>query len=97
MKNPYLECLLSRITDVPTLPASVLRVLTFTRSGNFVNVAFPTVVGRNYLIEFTDTLSATPAWTPLALTVTGNGSVQTFPIGPIDGFTKFFLRIRVGP
>ena len=82
---------------VVTNPASVLRVLTFTRSGNFVNVAFPTVVGRNYLIEFTDTLSATPAWTPLALTVTGNGSVQTFPIGPIDGFTKFFLRIRVGP
>lgn len=27
MKNPYLESLLSRITDVPTLPASVLRVI----------------------------------------------------------------------
>ena len=27
MKNPYLESLLSRISDVPTLPASVLRVM----------------------------------------------------------------------
>ena len=27
IKNPYLESLLSRITDVPTLPASVLRVM----------------------------------------------------------------------
>lgn len=27
MKNPYLESLLSRINDIPTLPASVLRVM----------------------------------------------------------------------
>ena len=27
MKNPHLECLLSKISDVPTLPTSVLRVM----------------------------------------------------------------------
>ena len=83
----------------PGDPKSTLRILTATRTGDNVNVTFPTVLGRNYTFEYTTALSLSPAtvWTPIPGTFPGNGSVQGFPIGPFPGQPRVFLRIRVGP
>ncbi len=78
-------------------PDSYLRILTITRSGNLVNLTFPTVVGRNYTFEDTDELSLTTIWEPIPGSFPGNGSVRGFAIGPYTGFDRLFFRIRVGP
>ena len=83
------------LTD-PGNPASYLHVTSFTRDGNNLNLFFPSVVGRNYTFEFSTNLitwQAVPPGTPIA----GNGSVIGSAIGPVIGYTKFFLRVRVGP
>ena len=84
------------LTD-PGDPASVLRITQSARSGNTLSVTFPSIAGRHYTLESTTNL-ATGQWTFIpGSTTTGTGSPITLPITPVNGFTQYFVRVRVGP
>ena len=80
------------LTDAAN-PASVFRVTSTTRNGTIFSVTFPTVLGRNYLGEFSIDLIA---WTPLTSVFAGTGNPIIIPAN-FPSATKLFIRARVGP
>ena len=80
------------LTD-PGNPASYHRITQIVRNGANLDVTFPTVLGRTYSLEYSTDLAN---WTNLG-PGTGTGNPLTIAIGPVTGFPKFFVRIRVGP
>ncbi len=81
----------------PGDPTSYLHVSQFTRAGSTVNITFPSVSGINYYLENTTSLASPTIWVTIAGPVGGDGTMKTLPVGPITGFNKYFLRIRLGP
>ena len=76
---------------------SYLHVTQTVVSGGNIYLTIPTVVGRQYTVEFTYCL-APAAWTPFGGILPGTGGTQTFPpIGPLGGIPQLFFRIGVGP
>ncbi len=74
---------------------SLFRILSIVRNGANLDLTYTTEVGRNYSFEFTGDL-ITP-WIQIPGTIPGNGFQITTPVGPVTGFDKFFIRVRVGP
>ena len=82
------------LTD-PGNPASVLRITQTTLASPNISVTFPTVLTRHYTVEYSTDLAS---WTPVGgATYAGTGAPITSTLGPITGFTRFFLRVSVGP
>lgn len=79
-------------------PASLFRISALPRSGNNVTVIFPTVVGRNYSVEYADALATPTVWTSLPdVTSPGNGLNIGLPLDVTTLPSPIFFRIRVGP
>jgi hypothetical protein len=75
-----------------TNPQSVFRVCQFVRNGNTVNTTFPTVVGRDYILETSPDLVT---WTAATGTFSGTGSAVTLSYSPVNSLARFFTRVRV--
>jgi hypothetical protein len=80
-------------TDV-TDRASVFRTTNATRSGSNFSFTFTSVVGRNYVVQFSTDLIR---WTDTVFTFTGAGSPITTPPFDVSDFTKLFFRARIAP
>ena len=78
----------------PSDPASVFRITNVVPTGANMNVTFTTVLGRNYTLESSNDLFT---WTPIGGGFVGTGSPIATPVGPITGFPKLFVRVRVAP
>ena len=76
--------------------ASVFRVSGMMVSGNEVLLSFPTVAGKTYLLECSDTLLQ-DSWVPVSGSISGTGDVIqiTDPVDPLQ--PKRFYRIVVVP
>ncbi len=83
------------LTDAAN-PSNYFRVTQVALSGSQILLTFPTVVGRTYSFESNPDL-APGNWTPLGLTRSGDGNIQTISFGPITGQSQHYFRIRVGP
>ena len=77
----------------PASPASYLHITSTVRNGNNLEATFPTVVGRNYALEFSYDLSA---WSVIG-TYAGTGTPVVAAVGPVSGNAQFFLRVRTPP
>jgi serine protease AprX len=75
-------------------PASNLRITDIQLSGSNVFSLFTSVVGKRYVLEATDNLSA-PAWSPVASNLTGTGAFfqVTDPAGGTA--SQRFYRVKV--
>ncbi len=79
----------------PADPASVLRITQSIVDDPNMSVIFPTVIGRNYTLEYSFTLGS---WSPVVgATYAGTGAPLTATFGPVTGHPAFFVRVRVGP
>jgi hypothetical protein len=75
-----------------TDPNSRFSVSTSPITSGNLPVSFATAVGRIYTIETSPDLIT---WTPaVGDTFAGTGSVINATIGPVTGFTKYFVRVR---
>ncbi len=79
------------LTD-PGNPASYHRITQIVRNGPNLDVTFPTVLGRTYSLEYSIDFAG---WTNLG-PGPGTGSPLTIGVGPITGYPRFFIRVRVG-
>jgi hypothetical protein len=68
-----------------------VRFSAVTRQGTNLSLSFSTVSGRNYAVQFTDSLEL-PTWQNLT-TVSGNGATRTAVDSVID--PRRFYRLRV--
>ena len=68
-----------------------VRIISAIRQGTNTSLTFATVSGRNYAVQFTDSL-ANSAWQTLT-TIAGNGSVRTVTNG-VTAAGRFY-RLRV--
>ena len=68
-----------------------VRISSVIRQGTNTSLSFATVSGRNYAVQFTDSL-ANPTWQTLT-TIAGNGGVRTLTNGVTA--TARFYRLRV--
>ena len=68
-----------------------VRIITVNRQGTNTSLSFATVSGRNYAVQFTDSL-ANPTWQTLT-TIAGNGGVRTVTNG-VTAPVRFY-RLRV--
>jgi hypothetical protein len=79
---------------VVTNPASVFRVTGLTRSGNLLSITFPSVLGRNYALEYSTTLEP-DSWLGISGTDrAGTGSPLTISLTVGGAFPQFFVRPR---
>lgn len=81
----------------PGDPASYFQITQTIRTGTATSVTltitFPSVLGRNYIVEYTtDFILWTPSGTPIA--GTGNSLTRVLSY---DGYSEFYVRARVGP
>ncbi len=81
----------------PADRASYFHITHTTRTGNTtsgaIGIDFPSVIGRSYIVEYsTDLISWTPSGTPIP----GTGNLLTLVLN-YDGYSKLFVRARVGP
>jgi hypothetical protein len=82
---------LSLTSTVANLTVAVNPVITNSTSGAILNMAFPTEVGPQYVVEFKNALT-NGAWNPLT-TNTGSGSAFTVPVGTTN--TQRYFRLRM--
>lgn len=75
-------------------PASNLRITDIQLSGSNVFSLFTSVVGKRYILEATENLSA-PVWSPVASNLTGTGAFfqVTDPAG--GAASQRFYRVKV--
>jgi hypothetical protein len=86
----------------PLNPNSILRIMSVSRSGNNIQIGFPSVTGKTYQLQYRDDL-VSGNWSTLVngIVGTGNGTVAggllqiTDPSGA--GVTKRFYRIILEP
>ncbi len=76
----------------PANPNSRFTVTTSAITGNNLPYSFASALGRNYTVEYSTDLTA--PWQTAAGTIVGTGAVINATIGPVTGFTKYFIRIR---
>jgi hypothetical protein len=68
-----------------------VRILSLIRLGTNTSLSFATVSGRNYAVQFTDSLTNS-AWQTLT-TIAGNGSVRTVTNGATTAVRFYRLRV----
>jgi len=68
-----------------------VRIISAIRTGTNTSLTFATVSGRNYAVQFTDSL-ANSAWQTLT-TVAGNGNVRTVTNGASAAIRFYRLRV----
>jgi len=64
-------------------------------SGGNLSLGMPTVVGSQYILEYTPTLFPTPTWTPLSTNAgTGGTLTNTVPVdaGTVQRFFRYLVR-----
>jgi len=80
----------------PQDASNFLRVNSFLPSGNDADMAFGTVLGMNYRVEYTSDL-ITGVWFVLSNNITGNGGIiQIVDPGAVNQSTRFY-RVRLLP
>jgi len=79
----------------PNSRASLLKVDQIQASGNDLNLSFPTVAGKTYRVERSDTLSS-DSWTPVQGNIPGTGNLIQITDTGGSGHDKRFYRIVVG-
>jgi hypothetical protein len=80
----------------PQDASNFLRVNSFLPSGNDADMAFGTVLGMNYRVEYTSDL-VTGVWFVLSNNIAGNGGIiQIVDPGAIN-LLKRFYRVRLLP
>ena len=84
-----------RCQTVPTNPLSVLRLLSASRAGTNVTVAWQSVAGVNYFLERSTNLSASPPFTLLAPNVPGQPGTMTFTDTNAAAVPRLFYRVGV--
>ena len=80
------------LTD-PGNPNSLFSVAASDISGDQQPYSFASALGRNYTVEYSTDLTA--PWQTASGTIVGTGSVINGTIGPVTGYTNYFIRIRV--
>ena len=80
----------------PLNPASVFRITAIARSVSGVEVRFPTVLGKNYRVEYTDHLSANQ-WSVLVTSVGGTGGTIAIINTATLGVAQRFYRAAIIP
>ena len=83
------ECV--ALTD-PGDPSSVFRTASFVRNGANLILSFPTVTGRTYRLQRSDTLGT---WIDTGITVMGSGGVRSFTVSA--ALQRRFFRVAVTP
>jgi len=78
----------------PNNAASVLRVTDLAVGGGNITVSFPTVSGKTYRVEHSDTLKA-GSWTILQDNIAGTGGVVQIADPGADTQSKRFYRIVI--
>jgi hypothetical protein len=68
-----------------------VEIVSATRQGTNTSLIFATVAGRNYAVQFTDSL-ANSGWQTLT-TIAGNGSVRTVTNGVTSNGRFYRLRV----
>ena len=68
-----------------------VRILSVIRQGTNTSLSFATVSGRNYAVQFTDSLTNS-AWQTLT-TIAGNGNVRTVTNGATTAVRFYRLRV----
>ena len=86
VSDGFLSASNSFLLSVISLPT-----VTVSRTAEDLFIAFDTVAGKTYLIEYADTIDAA-TWNELRL-VSGTGSQDLIDIGLMSATTRFF-RIR---
>ena len=81
----------------PGNPDSVLRLPPATFSGGSALLSLPTLAGRTYRVEFTDTLGTTVAWRPLTDQILGTGAAVPLTDPGAASLTQRFYRALVLP
>jgi len=91
-----------RVTDNGAPPMNATRTFTIraypparatiTRSGGSISLAFNTVAGKTYRVEFRDDLSPSTSWAPLGDPAVASGSSMTIP-DTIGAHLQRFYRI----
>ena len=79
----------------PTNLLSVLRLLSASRAGTNVTVAWQSVAGLNYFLERTTNLSVSPPFTLLAPNLPGQPGTTTFTDTNAAGLVPVFYRVGV--
>ncbi|MBW8780362.1 MAG: discoidin domain-containing protein [Verrucomicrobia bacterium] len=78
----------------PTNTSSVLKVTDIAVGGGNITVSFPTVPGKTYRVERSDTLQA-GSWSVLQDNITGTGGIFRVTDGGAAGQSKRFYRIVI--
>lgn len=81
----------------PGNPNSVLRLPPATFSGGSALLSLPTLAGRTYRVEFTDSLGPPIAWRPLTDQILGTGAAIPLIDPGAASLTQRFYRALVLP
>ena len=81
----------------PKIPASIFRLPAPTRVGSDLSVGLPTLVGYTYRVEFTDTLSPSASWRPLADQIFGTGGTLNITDPGAASLAQRFYRAVILP
>ena len=79
----------------PTDPVSALRLLSASRAGTNVTVAWQSVAGVNYFLERSTNLSASPPFTLLAPSLPGQPGTTTYTDPNAASLAPLFYRVGV--
>ena len=77
----------------PGNPTSHFGITSFSKTGSIFSITFPTVLGRNYFVEYSLDLLT---WSPFTSVFAGTGNPIAV-LGNFPGATKVFLRPLVSP
>ncbi len=80
----------------PRNRSSVLRVTSVARQGNDIQLAFPSVSGRVYRMEWRSDLTS-GSWQPLVDGIVGTGASMQIVDPQAAGLVRRFYRVRVLP
>jgi len=84
-----------RCGTVPTNSLSVLRLLAPVTASTNVRLSWQSVAGVSYFLERATSLSASPAFTPLATNVSGQPGTTTYTDTNAIGAGRWFYRVGV--
>ena len=82
-----------RCQTFPTNPLSVLRLLSASRAGTNVTVAWQSVAGVTYFLERSTNLSASPPFTLLARNLPGQPGTTSYTDTNAANLAPLFYRV----
>ena len=81
----------------PRDPADPLRIISIRTNGADFFVSFNTVAGRNYRVEYKNSLTD-PTWLPIGADITADSTITEVPdLGALAGMPERFYRARLLP